>query len=101
MIIKKPNGEKVRLIRTRGLSSISVSTEDVEKSHDELVDFFQEQIEKTVNKRSELLERFAEVYLGHIYEKTGKMPQIEDIELVEEREGTSTRWYFREKCIRG
>ncbi len=54
-------------------------------------------VRDTINKRSELLERFAEVYLGSIYQKTGKMPKIEDLELVEVREGTTTRWYFRER----
>lgn len=46
MYLKKANGERVRINRTRGLSTVSVSTEDARPAHESLVDYFQKEVKK-------------------------------------------------------
>lgn len=55
MFLKRDNGEKVKIERTNGLSSISVSVSEAKKDHDKLVSFFTQQVKKASEKSSQIV----------------------------------------------
>jgi len=69
------------------------------KQLDKLCKFEEEtskMVKEVLGKRFELLEGFAKAYMAEIA-IDGKVPRIEDIELVEERTAGRTVWYFSKR----